>query len=88
MAVDTLGQRTRPDAWTRARTYLRELKDSVLDTGHRAPTVAQSPSLRALRMAEKAVSVPMLGLIVVIYVALGGLVLLVAFGFLTALLAA
>jgi hypothetical protein len=65
----------------RALTYLRELKDQVTDTGHAAPDMAQSRGLKALRYTEKALSLPLLGLIVGVYTVLGGLVVLVFGGF-------
>jgi hypothetical protein len=78
----------RPSALKRGLTYLRELKDQLLDTGHAAPDIAQSPGLKALRRTEKALSVPMLVLIVGVYTVLGGLIVLVFGGFLFALITA
>jgi hypothetical protein len=72
----------------RGLAYLRELRDQVVDTGHAAPDIAQSPGLAALRRTEKALSLPMLVLIVGVYTVLGGLVVLVFGGFLFALISA
>jgi hypothetical protein len=52
-----------------------------------APDIAQSPGLKVLRRTEKALSVPMLGLIVGVYTVLGGLIALVFGGFFYALIA-
>jgi hypothetical protein len=78
----------RPGPLKRGLDYLRDLKDQLLDTGHAAPDMAQSPGLKALRLTEKALSVPLLGLIVGLYTVLGGLIVLVFGGFLFALIAA
>ncbi|MBK1669393.1 hypothetical protein CKO28_15245 [Rhodovibrio sodomensis] len=95
MAVQTAdtghhtGQDTGPPGpLRRGLKYLGDLKASVVDTGHTAPDIAQSPGLRALRRTEKALSVPLLGLIVGVYAVLGGLVVLVFGGFLYALVMA
>lgn len=84
--ADTAYRAGRPGPAGRVLAYLRELKDQSVDTGQGAPDVAQSPGLKALRRAEKALSVPMLGLIVGVYIVLGGLVVLVFGGFLYALI--
>lgn len=77
----------RPGLARRGLDYLRELKDQVTDTGHAAPEMAQSRGLKALRRTEKALSVPLLGLIVGVYTVLAGLVVLVFGGFLYAFIA-
>ena len=78
----------RPGALRRGLGCLRDLKDQVVDTGHAAPEIAQSPGLKALRRTEKALSLPLLGLIVGVYTVLGGLIMLVFGGFLYALVVA
>jgi hypothetical protein len=85
--ADTAQGSGQPGLLRRGLDYLRELKDQVTDTGHAAPQMAQSPGLKALRRMEKALSVPLLGLIVGVYTVLGGLVMLVFGGFLYALVA-
>jgi hypothetical protein len=85
--ADTAHSEARPGPLKRGLDYLRELKDQVTDTGHAAPEMAQSPGLKALRLTEKTLSVPLLGLIIGIYTVLGGLIVLVFGGFLFALIA-
>ena len=85
--ADTAHAGVRPGPLKRGLDYLRELKDQLLDTGHAAPNIAQSPGLKVLRRTEKALSVPLLGLIVGVYTVLGGLVVLVFGGFFYALIA-
>jgi hypothetical protein len=85
--ADTGQAGERPGPLKRGLDYLRELKDQLLDTGRVAPDIAQSPGLKVLRRTEKALSVPMLGLIVGVYTVLGGLIALVFGGFFYALIA-
>lgn len=73
-------------AQPRLRRVLEVLRANVPGTGRAAPD-AFSPGVRALRILETALSVPLLLLIVGIYLALGALVTLVLGGFLSALLA-
>ncbi|MBK1698578.1 hypothetical protein [Rhodovibrio salinarum] len=87
-AADVAQGSGRPGVLRRALDDLRGLKDSLLDTGHSAPDIAQSPGLTALRRTEKALAMPMLALIFGVYIVLAGLILLVFGGFLFSVLVA